>query len=61
VEFFLWRSQTKKKAGTERISCPNNRLQFVTRSLFDYFFQANFESSIHRRICNMVGVITDYF
>jgi hypothetical protein len=51
----------QKKAGTEEIAAQIIRLQFVTRSLFDYFSSEFLESSIHRRICNMVGVITDYF
>jgi hypothetical protein len=49
----------QKKSGTE-----TDKLQIMdyglTRSLL-IIFQQILESSIHRRICNMVGVITDYF
>jgi hypothetical protein len=49
---FVRRSQTKKREQADKLQII--RLQFVTRSLFDYFSSEFLESSIHRRICNMV-------
>jgi hypothetical protein len=48
----------KQKKGTE-----TDKLLNISCDPFfiDYFFKRILESSIHRRICNMVGVITDYF
>jgi hypothetical protein len=51
-------AKQKKAGGADKLQII--RLQ-LTRSLFDYFSKRILESSIHRRICNMVGVITDYF
>jgi hypothetical protein len=57
VELFVRAKQKKEREEADQAVI---RLQFVTRSLFDYF-PSEFLESIHRRICNMVCVITDYF
>jgi hypothetical protein len=59
VDFFCGAAKQKKK-GTEADTAQITRLQFVTRSLFDYFFQANF-GKLHPQAYLQYGWCNDYF